>query len=516
MHKSGKTPGGKQRWECRFSGGETKGPSCYKTTDPTAAGVRNQRGDTTPAGRPAVFKRTFKDAKRFIITAAQNGTPVHNKFWHALRTYAKVMKAEMLVIPLRYKNPTSRWTKSQENADYWVTAVQPYLFNVRTSLNANVMVLGDVKTQPTASSPLTGFEAISSGESCIIGHTKLQMKTVPAPSHKLPKILTTTGACTRANYTDSKAGKMGEFHHTLGAVIVEVVNSKVFHLRHINAHKLTGEFTDIDKTFSPTGVRIAEPALALIMGDTHVDFIDPAVERATFSQRGLVDTLRPGVLVWHDLLDAYAVNPHHKGNPFNALAKRNTGRDDIAAEVRRAIAFVDKHTPHGRASVIVSSNHDDMLSRWVVGNDWKLDPTNAVFYLRTALELAENTSMGSGGTSYPNPFAYWVKKMATSRVRTLRRTESFTLGRVELSMHGDVGPHGSRGSVRNLRRIGVRSVIGHSHSPGIDEGCYQVGTSTSLRLEYNFGPSGWLNTHCILHADGKRQLINIINGEWRL
>jgi hypothetical protein len=35
-------------------------------------------------------------------------------------------------------------------------------------------------------------------------------------------------------------------------------------------------------------------------------------------------------------------------------------------------------------------------------------------------------------------------------------------------------------------------------------------------LEYTAGPSSWLNTHCLLHADGKRQLIHIIDGKWRL
>ena len=71
-------------------------------------------------------------------------------------------------------------------------------------------------------------------------------------------------------------------------------------------------------------------------------------------------------------------------------------------------------------------------------------------------------------------------------------------------------------TIRNLRRVGVRSVIGHSHSPGIEEGCYQTGTSTFLRLEYNSGPSGWLQAHVLVHADGKRQLIIIIDGKWRL
>jgi hypothetical protein len=164
----------------------------------------------------------------------------------------------------------------------------------------------------------------------------------------------------------------------------------------------------------------------------------------------------------------------------------------------------------------VASNHDSFLARWVVSQDWRVDPTNAEFYLRTALELVKRTSLQASGTVYPNPLGYWIEQRRDPRIKVLRQDESFTRAGVELSMHGDLGPNGARGSVANLRRIGVRSVVGHSHSPAINEGCYQVGTSTNLKLEYNAGPSGWLNTHCILHRDGKRQLINIINGAWRL
>ena len=98
----------------------------------------------------------------------------------------------------------------------------------------------------------------------------------------------------------------------------------------------------------------------------------------------------------------------------------------------------------------------------------------------------------------------------------LERDESLVLGSVELSLHGDKGPNGARGSRSNLKRIGVKTIIGHSHSPGIDGGCYQTGTSTPLRLDYNKGPSSWLNCHCVLYANGKRSLLPIIDGEWRL
>jgi len=509
MTPSGPTPTGRVRWLC-----SRPGDYCYTTTDPSAP-PRNQKGDTVERDRNPVFKRKLRPGcKRFIVTAAQNATPVHERFWASLLRCAKHYGAELIVIPYRYKNPTSRWTESQANEEFWAADVQPYLSNVRHKINSNLVILADVKVQPTASEPLSGFEAMTSGESGILGHSKLQLRSIPTPAHKMAKIMTTTGACTVANYTDTKAGKKGEFHHTLGAVLVEV-DGPVFFLRQLNASKSTGEFTDLDTTFAPTRVRPADRPLALVMGDTHVDFVDPHVVAATFARRGMVSALRPRHLVWHDLLDGYAANPHHHGNPFNALAKRQSGRDNVAAEVARAADFVVTHTPKGTQSIVVSSNHDDFLRRWVISTDWRNDPTNARFYLKTALMMADATKMGTGGTEYPSPFAYWLKELAPN-VRCLGGTESFLLAGVELSMHGDRGPNGARGSIKNLRRIGARSIIGHSHSPGIEEGCYQTGTSTHLRLEYNGGPSSWLNAHCLLHADGKRQLILIVNGKWRL
>lgn len=509
MHKGSRTVAGKIRWTCREGGGSRK--LCLSTTNPGVA----RRDRSASSVTPTVYQRKLKaGTKRFIITSAQNATPIHEGFWAALQVAAKHLHAEILVIPLRYKNATSRWTASQENAEWWSEVVTPYLWNTRQKLNENLVVLGDLKTQPTASSPLTGIEAMTHAESGIIGHTKLQCRVVPSPSNKFPKILTSTGACTVPNYTDSKAGKLGEFHHTLGAVLIEVESSKAFHMRHLSANK-DGSFSDLSTTYHPLGARPAAPPEALVMGDTHVDFICPGVDKATFGRNGMVSTLNPKRLIWHDLLDGYACNPHHWGNPFNAYAKRTSGKDDVSAEVQRAIEFVRSRTGN-RESIIVSSNHDDFLRRWIVTTDWRSDPTNAAFYLRTALAMLDSTVLGPMGTTYTSPFDYWVGQAGDARLRCLRPDEPLTICNVEVSMHGHLGPNGSRGSIKNLRRLGLRSIIGHSHTPGIDEGCTQVGTSTRLRLEYTAGPSSWLNAHCILHADGKRQLVFIINGKWRL
>jgi hypothetical protein len=463
-----------------------------------------------------IFKRALAaNTTCFIVTAAQNSTPVHASWWAVLQQIAKVRQAELLVIPLRYKNPTSQWTGSQQNAEHWDAAVRPHLWNVRHAFNQTLAVLADLKVQPTASSPLTGTEGLALSSSGIIGHTKLQLRSIPTPSSRMAMILTTTGACTVANYTDSRAGRIGEFHHSLSAVIVEIDGNSC-HLRQLHYDPRSKSCIDLDTRYLADKTVAAPHPLALVMGDTHVDSIDPKVAEATFGKGGIVETLKPEHLIWHDLLDSYSCNPHHAGNPFNAIAKRDGNADDVRSEVNRAIEFVAERTPKGCTSVVVGSNHNDMLRRWVSKNDWRLDPVNAVFYLETALAMAQGTRLTERGTAYPDPFSYWFRQAKVPSSRVLDEDESFSLGGIELGMHGDIGPNGSRGSIQNLRRIGVKSIIGHSHSPGIDEGCYQVGTSTRLRLEYNHGSSSWVNCHAILQADGKRQLIMIVDGKWRL
>jgi len=505
-------PARKQRWVCKTKDGHGKVIYCYTTTDPDLPYVNTQSGAPAEGDKNPQFRRPLGGIKRFVITSAQNATPIHQDFFKSLKQYCAFNDAELVVIPIRYKNPTSRWTKSQINAELWAQELDPYLYNQRKKLNDNLVLLGDVKTRPTATKPLSAFESMSGGESAILGHTKLQLLTVPTPQGQYPKILTTTGAVTVKNYTDSKAGKLGEFHHTLGACAVDISGKKFF-MRQINAQN-DGSFIDLQYEYRPEEVYHAEPALALVLGDTHRKFIDPRVQSATFGPGGMVERLDPEHLVFHDLHDGYAENPHHRKDPFVKLAKKNAKYDNVEKEVVDDISWLQKHVGD-RKGVIVSGNHDNFLWRYIADMDWKEDLENAAFYLATALMMVESTRMTLSGSATDDPFFYWVNKLkGNSNLRCLRRDESFELGNIELSMHGDQGPNGARGSRQNLRRVGVKSIIGHSHSPGIEEGCMQVGTSTPLKLEYNSGPSSWLNCHAILYANGKRSLLPIIDGEW--
>lgn len=507
--KHNKTPAGKQRWICR--GTTDDRVVCYTTTNPDAP-YRDQGGRAREgAAKNPQFRRKLSGIKRFVITSAQNATPIHEAFWGSLKEYVRFNEAELVVIPLRYKNPTSKWGPSQENEEVWDPAVQEHLYNQRKKLNDNLVLLADIKTVPTADRPLTGFESITHGESGILGHTKIQLTTVPVPAGRYPKILTTTGACTVPNYTDSKAGKKGEFHHTLGACVVEILGSKFFMRQIIGCQD--GSFIDLDLMYTVDGPAPADPALALVFGDTHRASMDKGVEAATFHRGGMVEQLNPQHLVFHDLHDGISTNHHTKKDPFAQVSKRVDLLHLVKEEVLQDVMWLARVCA-GRQGVLVASNHDDFLARWLRDQDWRNDPENAEFYLETALHMVREIKYGN---DVPHPFTYWVNRLkANAPIRCLERDESFVLGGVELSLHGDKGPNGTRGTRNNLKRIGVKTVIGHSHSPGIEEGCYQTGTSTPLRLDYNQGPSSWLHCHCVVYANGKRSLLPIIDGKWRL
>ncbi len=207
------------------------------------------------------------------------------------------------------------------------------------------------------------------------------------------------------------------------------------------------------------------------------------------------------------------MNPHHAGNPFIAVAKRDTRLDDMWKEVDNTISWLLEKTGK-RQAIIVPSNHDDMMARWIRNTDWRGDPVNAEMYLETALHMVRGTVMTETGVRTPDPFHYWIAKRNAKNIRCLHRNESFTITDIECGLHGHEGPNGARGSLKNLSRLGVKVISGHSHTPGIEAGHYKTGTMTHLSLEYT-GPVGsWLHTHCSIDPMGKRHLHTCIDGEF--
>lgn len=502
---------GKQRWG---HGGQKARACSWQGTQPVFGNYKEPGIDAKTS--KALHDMIRKGAGgRYLVTAAQNATAVYEPFFSSLLTYCRINNAQLIVIPYRYKNPTSYWSKAAEHDDWWTPELVPFLLDKRVKLCKGLVLLADIKTQPTASCPLQGFETITGPDSAIIGHPKLELATVATPQSALAKLLTTTGAVTVPNYLSGKAGKKGEHHHTFGACLVEHADG-LFHIRQINATR-DGTFQDLNWMYTAEGRKSAKIE-ALITGDSHVEFIDPAVVGSTYTNPdSIVKTLRPRYLVWHDVWDMYSRSHHHSGNPFIEYAKHHAGANNVEASLDAVFSFIDDVTPSGTKNVIVASNHPDAFSRWVREADPKKDPVNCVFWAKTFTAMCLGSDMTPAGVAVLDPFEWWGRRKlkSISRTKFVKRNHSFILKGVELGFHGDQGANGARGSRKSYSRIGVKSIIGHSHSPGITDGAYQVGTSSRLSLEYNTGPSSWMQAHCLLYENGKRSLIFIVKGKWR-
>jgi hypothetical protein len=443
--------------------------------------------------------------KTYLVTYAQNASPVNPKFFASMQNFCKANRAELIVVPGRYKNPTSRWSQQQETDDWWAAEITPYLATSRRSLCKNLKIFSDISIQPTANRPLTGFEGFLGKCSGIFGHAKRTLQVV-ATASRSPRIMWTTGACTVPNYTPSKAGKKGEHHHVIGALVVEVDKDACYFARHVTANK-DGSFTDLDKVYTPNGVKNAPPAMSLVLGDWHAGHEDFEALDAT---KALIDAVRPQHIVLHDVLD-FGSRSHHK----KSSRHRFEGRfDSVEQEVRNAcdalklVSGWGKHTTH-----VVRSNHDEHFERWLEEHKDSEDPLNAPYWHEMkSRDLRSRTSAGK----WLNLFEAEARRhKVPETVKFLKRNDSLRLLDVEHGFHGDKGPNGSRGTFIGYTRLGVKVSIGHSHQPGMLDGACQAGVTAVVDHGYNDLPGGWVQAHIHLAADGKRQIVVLVKGRYR-
>lgn len=440
--------------------------------------------------------RVLEDKKFYIITSAQNATPVHKQLLENIKEYAIFLDAAIHVIPYRYKNPTSVHTDMDN--DYWDLSVVEFLDMNRHSIHKNLQLLSDVKIQPTASNPLQGLQGLTGHQSCIVGHPKMQLQSKPTLESYHDKIMCTTGACTIENYTDSKAGKRGEFHHIFGFVIVEVRDNDIFYMRQVCANE-DGNFIDINNKVENGAVSKIATCKGWRLGDIHVRSVDHG--KIAENMR-VMSKLVPEKIVLDDIFDGETVNPHTKDDHVLRVKMAKNGQDSIQDEIDEMILWLQEFSSNFSNSeiVITKSNHDVFADRFANYANWKKDYHNA----ETILDL-QRIAIDDRCTNGIIPF---IISMNMPHIRCLGYNESYVIGNTECSQHGQFGANGSRGSAEQFRNMSMKMCTAHSHSISRLDGLITVGTSTKKRLSYTNGASGWIHADVIFDKyDKSQQLI---------
>jgi len=437
-----------------------------------------------------------KTKRRFLITSAQNATPIHKQFLTNLKAYAEFIDGEILVIPFRYKNPTSIFSNKQEKDDWWDESIAEYLTLNRHDLNNGISVLSDVKIQPTASQPLTGLEGMTGEHSCVVGHPRLELKTIPVMDGSRPKIMFTTGAITKQNYTDSRSGKKGEFHHSFGFAIVEIKDEETFFFRQISAN-IKGEFIDLFYHVNDGKVNRESEVEAIALGDIHVRQCNPKITDITLNN--LFQKLAPKKVFLHDIMDSESVSHHNLKDPFLLHKLELRGANDLSKEVSEMLDWLEPFYKYN--CYVVKSNHDEHIDKFLAETDWRKMTT-----LKNALPYMEYSMAKLNGEAENGIVPYIIGKRYP-KIKCLGDSDNVKVRGYLMSVHGHIGSSGSRGSLQQYSKMSTKTVTGHSHSIGRIGGAVSVGTSTYLKLAYNRGASSWLNAHGIVNRLGKFQHI---------
>jgi len=503
----------------------------YPETDNTATDFIRRQSALLAKGLPAPFmpdaalfaKPGIAPAKmragriyRWILTAAQDDTDVHPGFWANLQAYARTIGADIMVAGFTYQ---------QVRHTDRMTLANTYRPELRTHLRFDpvdcgpVLFCAEMNTLPTAVRPLSGLVTYSRGRDAVFPHAKLAYQTVPQkPGTPAPSMMT-TGAVTVPNYIEKKAGLKAEFHHVLGATIVEVDNTGTSWCRQIHA-AADGSFQDLDARVSKGIITRGHRVKAVTWGDIHLPSVPDEIHAALWGAGGMLETLKPEYQFFHDLIDFAAWSRHVEGDPLHRARMVHRGLSGVEAQVVGAARFLRETQRDFCRSVMVESNHDDRLLQWTRRDANRCDIENVAYWHRMNLAVLEAELQGVVQFN----LLRWALKSADHAdldgIDFVPIGGSFVIcqdsGGIECGMHGHLGPNGTKGSALALTRMASKVTMGDKHAPEIADGVFVAGITGALDQGYNVGPSSWRRAHVVAYPNGKRSLVTQADeGRWR-
>ena len=450
--------------------------------------------------------------RRFIVTTAVTGCKANYAAIESMNKYCEENDAHVLVLIAsdpahNVFAPEADYGTIDEalvKSDYF--SIVP--FDIR--LNSNIGI-STVKLSAKQIDPVTSMKRIASKDGTFIfASPKQRMAPIAVSNKDFPHFVMTTGAITTPDYTSTnymsdRTAFIAGHDHIMGGLIVELEDEKWYHFRQFQISE-DDSFIDLGYRYKSDGSIEEESAEAFVLGDWHAGYTDPSAKKAWLE---VCEYVGVNKLIMHDMFDGMTINHHERKNVVSRAKAAIAKKHNLATEVQLFTKDINELCEYTDEVILVKSNHDEFLDRYLASGYYVNDPENH----RYALDLAAAMMDGQ------DPLRFAAEKIGLKykdAVRWLDRDEDFKVAGIQLGAHGDLGPNGSRGSVRSMEAAYSQSVTGHAHSPEILRGAWQVGTSSLLKLNYNRGPSSWLHSSCLVYKDGSRQLINSLNGKWRL
>lgn len=436
----------------------------------------------------------------YLVTTIQCGASVNTTLLRNMLAFAKrhqVEKILVYVMPGRHKEDTAIATALQtEDMIEFITPDKS-----GRALNTNLK-LYDTGILASQINPLTGFSSkLHRDFSYILPSPKIRYQSI-ANTSRYPRFMATTGALTHGNYKLHTAqGRKAELEHEYGFAFVRVKSSRLFDYQPVMALK-NGNF-NFGREYYYNGTVSDQQPEALILGDWHTGDTCPKTRALTIK---MIDELKPKRVVFHDLFNGHSINHHERDNNMSKVKLVASKRNELETEVnicRQELNWFASRFPDVQF-LVVESNHDLFLGKFIGVENFLQDGINSVFSCRLFIEVAKvkqpilQTAMLLTGKIAHN-------------VRFLKEDEEYRVQGIELANHGHRGINGAKGSGQSFDKYNLRMITAHAHTAAIYANGMVVGTSTILRLPYMKGASSHLNAHGLLYANGKYTLLTIIH-----
>lgn len=449
--------------------------------------------------------------KRYIITTAVADFKVHDGFIKSITTYSDVKDAEIIILPC--ESVTNSFEQRSATFDKCFNTLNCKFVLNDIKLNDNLF-LCSIQVSAKQIKSTTGLSRLGKREGSYIFASPKQFLDYRPSGHDRGHnySIMTTGSCTTGDYyantsfVSKRLSYIANHDHLIGAIIVEIENSKHFHFRQIQAD-IDGSFIDLGVKYNPDG-STEEVGMSIVMGDLHgVNHDEEAVNSFVRDFKDF-DVKK---LFLHDVFDGISVS-HHITNITEKHVRASKNYDSLEQELQDTVKIIDDLYYNFKPKdgvFVVKSNHDEFLDRYLKEGRYVHDPKNHHLSLKIALEMLE------GNDVLKSAFKL-VGAKNLSNIKFLNRYESFKIGNVEMAAHGDLGVNGAKPSLNGMEEVYGDCIIGHNHTGAIQRGVFRVGTMSKLDLGYNRGPSSWTHTNCIIYDNGQRQLVNCVNGKYYL